>query len=66
MKFHSQKNFQGQKQAVQQRKSETSTKIIDIKNKNKTGIKLLSIDKYAGNLLSKLAMNSFNSSSITH
>ena len=66
MKFHSEKNFQGQKQAVQQRKSETSTKIIYIKNKNKTGVKLLSIDKYVGNLLSKLAMNSFKSSSIGH
>ena len=33
---------------------------------NKTDVKLLSIDKYVGNLLSNLAMNSFKPSSKAH
>ena len=36
------------------------------KLRKKTDVKLLSIDKYVANLLSKLAMNSFKSSSIAH
>ena len=53
------------------------TSILAEKNKNfrknqryqnlsKTDVKLLSIDKYVGNLLSNLAMNSFKPSSIAH
>ena len=54
------------KTSISAEKNKNFRKKLKIKILNKTDVKLLSIDKYVGNLLSNLAMNSFKPSSKAH